>query len=101
MNVDLSSLYDRAASLGEHGACHPRQNTKILKRAVKYSQIDHTNFLANLAQQGVPDIEDDINRTIEKMSNILHKSASNSRTVILRDNPGDPRLSSWEQLLEE
>ena len=34
------------------------------------------------------------------MSNILYKSASTSRTAILRDQPGDPRLSSWEQLLE-
>ena len=100
MNKNLNSIYDRAAALGDHDACYSSQKPTMAKKTIRYKQMDSTSFLDKLAQQRPPDLDENIERTVENMSNILYESAKTSQITSTRNQPEESSLSKWEKLLE-
>lgn len=99
--VDLDSLLVRAASLGDHAALYGNTTrSALIRKPIRFVNIDRQMFASNIAQVNIPDIEEDINVSTKMISDALYECAGRSECRV-RANQADVNLGRWERILKD
>lgn len=97
-SVNLDSLSVRASNLGDHAVLYSCQNGSLVRKSIKFHEVNQATFLELLCQHDQPVVEGDAGVAAQHVSDVLYECASASRITVASPDP-DTALSRWERLL--
>ena len=99
---DVSSLYSRAGYLGDHAIMYTKNSNTLIKRPIKFNQINLESFCNNLVRLDLPVLDHyNIDGYVNSVSNILYECSQNSQTRYNVSNNNDNSLERWDRLLND
>lgn len=101
--VDLDNLSVRASTLGGHAVLlGTAGRSRLVRKPVRFCEIDKENFVRHIAQQMPCIQDDDVNSYVNNLSDTLYTYAKSS--VVLNEEVSPVsrmELGRWERLMED